>query len=67
MSDTLPPQANEGLEFDAVDQSVQRVRDRYAASEQMGDLEVERCDEWAVNKLFDLDIFPIISPGHNGS
>jgi hypothetical protein len=66
VSDTLPPQSDEGFEFDAVDQSVQRVGDRYAASEQMGDVEVERCDEWAVNQLFDLDIYPVASPGHNG-
>jgi hypothetical protein len=67
VSDTLPPQANEGLEFDAVDQSVQRLGDRYASSEQTSDVEVERSDEWAVNKLFDLDIYPVAPPGHNGS
>jgi hypothetical protein len=65
VSDTLPPQANEGLEFDAVDQSVQRVGDRYAASEQVSDVEVECSDEWAVNQLFDLDVYPVASPGHN--
>jgi len=64
VSDTLPPQANEGHDFDAVDQSVRR---RYASSEQMSDVEVECSDEWAVNKLFDLDIYPIAPPGHNGS
>ena len=46
---------------------MQRDWDGYAASEQMGDVEVERRDEWAVNKLFDLDIYPVASLGHNGS
>jgi hypothetical protein len=67
VSDTLPPQANEGLEFEAVSQSVQQVSDRYASSEQVSDVEVECSDEWAVNKLFDLDIYPVASPGHNES
>jgi hypothetical protein len=66
VSDTLPPQSDEGLGFDAVDQSVQRVGHRYASSEQMSDVDDECSDEWAVNQLFDLDVYPVASPGRNG-